>query len=416
MDTKEPPEAVQQAENKEIQRIALYGFLLNFGLSGLKAILAFLSGSLAITASAIDSATDSIASVFLYMGLKLSARKTPTFPLGLYKLENLLSVVLAFFIFFAGYEIGRRAFSPAATLPDISLMVVVLIAGATMATFLFGRYAIAAGRRTESPTLIAEGRHRQVDALASFVVLVSVVISYFKVEIGVYGITLDQIAAAVVLVFIAHTGWELLSGGMRVLLDTSIDHETLSKVRKIIEAEPLVADVESLVGRNAGRFRFLQATVTLRTDDLQRAHRISETIEANIHKRVPHVERVVIHYEPQVREYVRLAIPLTDPGGNVSSHLGGAPYFALAMLRLSDHEVEKQEIIKNPYAEVEKGKGIRVAEWLTEKKVDEVVVTEEVKHKGPGYVFSDGGVKVHVVAAKDVGEAIGAVTGKDSSQ
>jgi cation diffusion facilitator family transporter len=405
----------QDAETKQIRRIALYGFLLNFGLTVMKAVLAVLSGSLAITASTIDSATDSIASLVLYIGLKLSARKTSTFPLGLYKIENLLSVAVAFFIFFAGYEIARHAFSPAATPPDISLTVILLIAASTIAIFLFGQYAIAAGERTESPTLIAEGRHRQVDALSSVVVLASVIISHFKLEIVFYGITVDQIAAALVLLFIAHTGWELLSDGMRVLLDASIDHETLAKVRRIIEAEPMVAEVQSLVGRNAGRFRFLQAAVTVRTDQLQEAHRISENIESNIRSRIPHVERVVIHYEPQAREYLRIAVPLSDPGGKLSHHFGESPYFTIALLRLSDNKIEKQEILENPYTDMKKGKGIRVAEWLVERKVDEVAITEEIKHKGPGYVFSDAGVKIHVVSAKDAGEAFASIAAQNRS-
>ena len=416
MATQEASEVeIQEEETREIQKIAFYGFLLNLGLTVMKGVLAFVSRSLAITASTIDSATDSIASLVLYIGLKLSTRKTPTFPLGLYKIENLLSVAVALLIFFAGYEIARHAFSPATTPPDISLAVILLIAAGTVAIFLFGRYATAVGWRTESPTLIAEGGHRQVDALSSVVVLASVIISYFNVEIEFYGITIDHIAAALVLLFIAHTGWELLSDGMRVLLDASIDHETLAEVQKIMEAEPMVAEVQSLVGRNAGRFRFLQATVSMRTDDLQKAHRISENIESNIRSQVPHVERVVIHYEPQAREYMRIAVPLSDVGGTVSSHFGDSPFFAIVLVRLSDNHIEKQEIIANPYTSVEKGKGIRVAEWLVGKKVDEVAMTEESKHKGPGYVFSNAGVTIHAVSAKDMEEAIASITGRGQS-
>lgn len=395
----------RDSETRQIQRIALYGFLLNLGLTIMRGVLAVLSGSLAVTASAIDSATDCIASLILYIGLKLSARKTLSFPLGLYKIENLLSVTVAFFIFFAGYEIARHAFSPAASPPEISLTLVLLIAVGTAAILAFGRYALSAGRRTESPTLIAEGRHRQADALSSIVVLASVVITYFRIEIGFYGITIDQIAAAMVLLFIAHTGWELLLDGMRVLLDASIDHQTLAGIQRIIEEESMVGEVQSLVGRNAGRFRFIQAAVTVKTDNLQKAHMVSEEIEAKIYRSVPHVERVVIHYEPEAREYQRIAVPLADTGGALSSHFGESPYFALVLLRLRDNRIEKQDIIGNPHRELKKGKGIRVAEWLVEKKVDDLVVAEELK-PGPGYVFSTAGVKVHVAEAKNLPEII----------
>ena len=205
-------------ETKQIHRIAAYAFLLNLVLAIMKALLAFSSGSLAITASAIDSGTDAVASLVIYGGVKLSTKKTRSFPMGLYKLENVASVVIALFIFIAGYEIIREILSPVGSLPRISLSYIVLLFAGTVATLLFGQYAISTGRKTESPTLIAEGRHRQVDVLSSIVVLISVSLSYFDFHLKIFGVTIDQIGAALILIFIARAGWELLSDGMRVLL------------------------------------------------------------------------------------------------------------------------------------------------------------------------------------------------------
>ncbi len=395
-----------EGDNRYIHRVAILAFLLNLGLAGMKGALALTSGSLAVAASAIDSATDCIASMALFAGLKLSVRKTPSFPLGLYKIENVLSVVVALFIFLAGYEIARKAFKPDSAPPDISLGVVLLLALGTLATHLFGRYAVKAGRRTGSPTLKAEGRHRQVDVLSSSLVLASAVLGYAGVRGAIHGIGLDQAAAVLVLVFIAHSGWGLLSDGMRVLLDASIDSRTLMDVQKIIEEEPMVAEVTHLVGRNAGRFRFLQATVVLRTDDLQKAHQISDQIEKRVKKRVPRVEHITVHYEPTKRTLVRVAVPLADRSGVLSDHLGESPLFALLLLRLADGRVLERETVENPCSRLEKGRGICVAEWLVEKNVDEVWLKGEMRHRGPGYVFSDAGVAVRESAGDNLDQAL----------
>ena len=84
-------------EVRQIYRVASYAFLLNLFLAIMKVFLAVSSGSLAITASAIDSGTDAVASSLIYGGVKLSTRKTRSFPMGLYKLENVASVVIALF-------------------------------------------------------------------------------------------------------------------------------------------------------------------------------------------------------------------------------------------------------------------------------------------------------------------------------
>lgn len=393
-------------ETIKIQRVALYAFLLNLGLAGLKTALAYLSGSLAVVASAVDSATDSVASLAVLCGLKLSTRKSHTFPYGLYKIENVISVIVAISIFFAGFEIARKALSPAEKPPAITLWIITLLLAGTLMTFLFGQYAISMGKQTESPTLIAEGRHRQVDVLSSIVVLLAVVLHYFGFNASFFGITIDHVAAGLVVVFIARAGWQLLSDGMRVLLDASISPEALGQVRQIIEAEPIVTEIRSLTGRNAGRFRFMEATLVLRTDDLNKAHRISEQIEAKIRKQVPNVEHVVIHYEPRVRNYLHIAVPLADNTGKVSSHFGEAPYFALVSLRLADGHIERQEMIANPHTKVPRGKGILVAEWLVKQNVDVVAVKEDLRKKGPAYVFADAGVELQALPAGQLSEVI----------
>lgn len=400
------PDSKVDQEAKLIGRVALYAFLLNLGLAIMKGFLAFFSSSLAVTAGAIDSGTDAVASLVLYGGLKLSTKKTPSFPLGLYKIENLISVFVALSIFFAGYEIAREVLAGVSGPPEISAAIVVLLLLGVAATFFFGRYALAVGRRTGSPTLIAEGRHRQVDVLSSIVVLVSVLPGYFGWNLSFYGISIDEVAAVVVLIFIARAGWELLSDGMRVLLDASLDFETMDQVRSILNDHPTVVKIDSLIGRNAGRFRFLQAGIILRTGDLEKAHQISQILEQDIRRKVPHVERVTIHYEPQPRTHARIAVPLTERSGKVSGHFGESPYFAFVTVRLSDRQVEKKEILENPHREVETAKGIRVAEWLVGENVDHVVMTEDLSRKGPGYVLSNAGVQSTVTEASTLDHAV----------
>ncbi|MBN1224383.1 MAG: cation diffusion facilitator family transporter [Candidatus Aminicenantes bacterium] len=393
-------------EAKQIYRVAGYAFLLNLFLAVMKAVLAFFSGSLVITASAIDSGTDAVASLVIYGGVKLSIKKTRSFPMGLYKLENVASLLIALFIFIAGYEIIRKILSPVGSIPRISLSYIVLLFAGTVGILLFGQYAISIGRRTGSPTLIAEGRHRQVDVLSSIVVLISVVLSYFGLHLKILGVSIDQIGAALILIFIAHAGWGLFSDGMRVLLDASIDFSTLDSIREIIQSEPMVSEIKSLMGRNAGRFRFIQATITLKTENLERAHRISEDIERKIRNQVTHVEKVIIHYGPSERTHDRIALPLEDGKDRISRHFGEAPYFGIVRIRRKDKEIEKQEILENPHRSVEIAKGIRVAEWLVGQGVDHVGMKEDVSRKGPGYVLSNGGVKTHIISAERIDQAI----------
>jgi predicted Fe-Mo cluster-binding NifX family protein len=277
-----------------------------------------------------------------------------------------------------------------------------MLAGVMLSIILplsFGYFEMRAGKAANSPSLMADAQEYRAHVFSSGLVLISLAGLYF-------GLRLDRAAALFVAIFIVKAGWELLKDGMRVLLDASLDAGTLSQIRQIIENDPATIQLKTLTGRNSGRYRFLEAEVTLRVDDLKKAHAISQRIEQAIRAGLPHLERILIHYEPEARPYACYAFPLADPGGKLSDHFGEAPYFALVTRRLPDGVVEKQEVISNPHKDLPKAKGIRVAEWLVSQKVDRVVLKENIQGKGPEYVFADAGVELRLTTADTIDLAL----------
>ena len=368
-------------------------------LSLLNLAIAAASGSLAVAAEMIHNLVDLAASVAVLAGVKISARKSRDFPYGLYKVENVVAVGLAILILFTGYEVAKAALLAEERQTTVDALILCGVALSAVIPFFFGAYEMRVGRRLNSPSLLADGQEYRAHVLSSGVVFLALLCQLAD-------LSLDRYAALAVVLFIAKTGWELLTSGVRVLLDASLDAETLGQVRAIIQREPLVADVRSLVGRNTGRYRFLEAEVALRTADLDKAHAASDRLEKEIRTRVPHVERVLLHLEPRVRARQCYAVPLADPGGTVSQHFGEAPYFALVDVAIASGQVERQEIVPNPHAGEEKGRGILVAEWLVGLKVDAVLLRRQTEGRGPTYVFADAGVETLVTAAEALAEAI----------
>jgi cation diffusion facilitator family transporter len=390
-------------ENTTLERMGVYSLLINIGLVILKLGLAALSGSLALAASATDSAVDIFASLAVLIGLVISKRKTKTFPFGLYKVENLVSIIIALLILFAGYEIAKEALlAPTAevmtewwTLIGVGLTVLI--------PFLFSRYELRVGKESNSPSLVAEARHFQTDVLSSGIVFVSV-------AANALGLAVDRIAALLIVPFIAKSGWDLMADGMKVLLDASLDADTLAEVRDIIESYRGVTRVKSVVGRNSGRYRFLQADIEVRTTDLEKAHRLSEDLEEAIRGKVSNVERVIIHYEPQIKTSFTYGVPLQDATGLLSGHLGKAPYFALVELGAKDGALLRQEIVANPHRELEKQKGIEVAKTLVGQGIDVLVVKESLEGRGPSYVLADAGVETRLTEAESLNEVLAELT------
>jgi len=387
------------AEQHGIERVGLYSVALNIGLATLKALLAMASGSLALAADAIDSLTDTIGSVAVWVGLRLSRRRSRSFPYGLYKLENVASVVVSIFIFFAAYELIRAALRPAETAPQISPRIIAATFAGVVAPVLFGQYAARIGRASGSPSLIAEAQHRRIDAVTSSLVLVALVASHL-------GLALDRWAAGVVAAFVAWTGWELLRDSMRVLLDASLDSETLETIRSALLDDPAVSQIHELTGRNSGRYRFVEAEVTVRTTDLEKAHAISQRLSDSIRSKVERIDRVLIHCEPEDKPTIRYALPLAEDQNTVSQHFGEAPFFAIVDVDSQSEREVRRTLIPNPFLEEEKAKGLKVAELLLREKVDVLLLRESLRGKGPEYAFRDAGTEMRTVAADSLDSAL----------
>jgi len=390
-----------------IERWGWYSIAVNVILALINMAIATASGSLAVEAEMIHNLVDLLTAVAVLIGLKLSTRKSKDFPYGLYKLENVVAVVLAVMIFVTAYEIARDALLEPTRLATVDPWMLGGVVVAAVIPLAFSHFELRAGRAVNSPALIADAREYRAHVFTTGIVFAALLAQWFNFP-------LDRAAALVIVVAIGKTGWDLLSDGMRVLLDASLDPDTILQIREIITAEPSVAELKWVTGRNAGRFRFVEAEVTLRVHELERAEATTRRIEARIREAVPYVDRVLIHAEPMKRTHLRYAVPLNDPGGTLSEHFGEAPYFGLVTLRLAqdgalrlaDGAIEQQQVITNPHTEVEKAKGIRVAEWLVAQKVDVVLLRQSLRGKGPTYVFGDAGVEMQETTAITLEEAL----------
>jgi len=270
--------------------------LLSLGLNVFQALIKFLggllTGSLSLIGDAIHSLSDATASLIAFLSIKFSEIKNERFPYGLYKLENIGAIVIAFFLLLTAWEIIHRALKGEIkinfeNLPiGIGVTALSLLLSLTL-SFLERR----AGKRLNSPTLIADSYHTLTDAFGSFLVLVSLSSYYF-------GFNVERYAAIAIALLIAYTAFELLREQIGAILDISADKETVEKIKGIILSFPEVSEVKRLLVRNAGGKVFIDAVITINTDDFIKSHAIADEIERKIMEEVPNVDMVFIHYEP----------------------------------------------------------------------------------------------------------------------
>ena len=388
---------------EEDEKVALLSIGINLVLVFIKYLLALLAGSVALLADAIHSFSDVISSATVFAGIKISKRKSKRFPYGLYKVENLVSLLSALFIFFAGYEIvGTVLIGEQSLRTDYLPHAMAGVLGTMVITFFFSRYESKLGKRIGSPSLIADAQHIRTDMLSSAVILCGLIG-------GLFGWPLDRVAALAIVALVFKAGFDIFLNAIRVLLDASLDFESMDTVKSAILSHPQVTSIHSLRGRNSGRFKFIEADIGLRVRELEKAHHVSQQIEAEISKRVPNVDRVLIHYEPERKETRVCAIPLQEDKVSLSNHFGEAPYYYIVQMRENDRSIIEERILPNPFKDEEKGRGLKVSKWLLLQSVDTVHNSKSLEGKGPGYVLSDADVEIVVTETKQLANILQAL-------
>ena len=205
--------------------------------------------------------------------------------------------------------------------------------------------------------MVADARHIGMDMFSAAIILVGLVGEYFRIKFP-----LDKVAALFIVVFIAWVGIKIALDAIRVLLDASVDFSTLNVIRELILENPEVVKIKSLTGRNSGRFKFIEAELALKIKDFQKAHLVTGRIEAQIKAKIAHVDRILIHYEPVVKDTLTYALPLAEDRQTLSEHFGEAPYFLLLIIRTNDQKLLEERLLVTPLPTSAKA---RASKWLS---------------------------------------------------
>lgn len=330
---------------------ALVSLFVNLLQALLKFVAGILTGSLSMVGEAVHSLSDSFASVVAFITIKLSDKKTKKFPYGLYRLENLGSIVIAFFLLLTAYEMIRRAIGKEVVVREeylgFGLGVIIFSLFSSLTLSLLERRA---GKKLNSPTLIADSYHTLTDAFGSSLVLMSL--------LGVYmGYQLDRYFALGVAMLIGYTAFNILWREVSVLLDVSVDEETLDRVRQVLLSFPEVKEIKGLFVRSSGGRLFADLVLALEGRDFVRMHQLVDSIEERLKEEIKELDMVFIHYEPINGEDIRIGV-LVDEKGVVSQRFEKAK--ELLIFGSSPERIKQLPEDEKLLSEIIKSKGLLV--------------------------------------------------------
>lgn len=281
-------------------------------LAFLKITLGIISGSLAVVADGIDSATD-IATSFITLFTARLLKKPPDikYPYGYEKADTVAAKALSFIIFFAGTQllistITRIINGQVSEIPTkLAFYVTILSIFGKLAMSFYLKYI---GKNASSSMIIANARNMQNDVLISTGVLIGLFFT-FVLKLPV----LDSITALIISFWIIKTAVHIFFETNTELMDGIKDPILYCELFKAVKEIEGAHNPHRVRLRKIGSYLMISMDVEVEPDmTVQEAHDIAQRIEESIRTNLPNVYDIVVHIEPKGNENVNEKFGLTE--------------------------------------------------------------------------------------------------------
>lgn len=374
------------------ETIALIGVFINTFLGFSKYILGYISGSLSLKADAFHSFLDILISLLIFVGLKITQRKSKHFPFGLHKIENLLSLFIGVVMILAGIEIIKEAISSPSILKGerVPFTSTVILALAVL-NGLWASYKIKVGKEIQSPSITSDGYHSRIESL-----------TLFLISFGLLGndmmrfLPMDKLLAVLISLSIFKVSLTIMWDAVKVLLDGTVDQAIYHDVQTILTTHSMVDSVQELLIRQSGKYLYIEAVILLKCNNIDLATKIKHELQDMLRNKVTNIERITIDYVKS--EKTVLAIMADNVDGEIARNLANAPFIFL----LTELSGKNMEVIPNPIIELKKQKGIKLVNFLKEHDVDTVVTRGNMQNKGILALLQNAGIKYVSLSCENI--------------
>ena len=284
---------------------SVVGMLTNVLLFLGKLAVGTISGSVAITADAVNNLSDASSNIVSLLGFKLADRPADEdHPYGHGRYEYLSGMMVAVMILVIGVELMKgsieKIFHPTAV--SLSWPTVIVLLGSIGVKLWMSIFNRRIGKKIDSQTLIATADDSRNDVISTSVVLLSTVIGHFT------GLMLDGWMGAIVALFILISGFGLVKETIDPMLGSAPTAEQVEAIKSKLESYPGVLGTHDLMVHDYGpgrQFASVHLEMDAKADPLE-SHDLIDNIERdflkgdNLH--------LVIHYDPVTMDDPRVAV------------------------------------------------------------------------------------------------------------
>ena len=281
-------------KKKYINREGWISIIANLLLFGFKYWAGIVTGSLALVADAWHTLSDSVSSIVVLIGGKVSRKPADEeHPFGHGRAEHIAAIIIGVLLAIIAFEfvvnaIGKFSKHEQTVFGTIAWVAVIL---SIVVKEALAQYAFWAAKKSDSSVLAADGWHHRSDALSSVVILIGI-------SLGGSLWWTDAVLSFIVALMIGWASYKILATEFKSLLGESPSEELVNAIKKSTQKEfdkPLY--LHHIHIHKYGEHTELICHIKLSPDlSLHEAHEICTKVETIIFREFGFVSTV--HPEP----------------------------------------------------------------------------------------------------------------------
>lgn len=273
----------------------IVGIICNALLCISKMIVGLVSGSVSVTADAVNNLSDASSSVISLLGFKLAERPADEeHPYGHGRYEYLSGLMVALLIMVIGVELLKSGIDKIIHPSDVEFSIVtasVLIVSIAVKLWM-ALFNGKIGKKIKSETLAATAADSRNDVISTSAVLIAAVISRFT------DLQLDGFMGTAVALFILYSGFGLVKDTLDPILGKAPTAEMVETIRKKILSYPGIVGTHDLMIHDYGpgrQFASVHVEMAAETDVIE-SHDVIDNIERDFLK--DDGIHMLVHYDP----------------------------------------------------------------------------------------------------------------------
>lgn len=271
------------------------GILCNLLLFAGKITIGLLSGSVSITADAMNNLSDASSSVITFIGFKLAEKPADEdHPYGHARFEYLSALFVAAIIIIIGFELAKTSIEKIINPTDVlfSIPVAIVLILSILVKLWLSVFNGKLGKMINSATLQAASSDSRNDVVSTLAVLIASALQFF------FGWHVDGIIGLLVAIFILYSGAMLGKETISPLLGEAGSQELHDLIAEVINSNPKVLGYHDLMVHDYGpgqRFASMHIEMDCKEDPME-CHDMIDDLEREIYQN--YNVHIVIHYDP----------------------------------------------------------------------------------------------------------------------